>query len=158
MSDEFFKRQFVYLGQRTGKSDQCAVIRIVLNDEIVSDEIWYKYDRDWAKKVVGGIYDGAEFNEKQVRGFKAAHYVRRWGKSQDLIDWVARDQKAEADKRSEKLQADARRVSEIDKIMLPLRQQYAALSKKYDSAGMRALQSAVMQSLIEAPRKSEMSE
>jgi hypothetical protein len=65
------------------------------------------------------------------------------------------DELAESIVRTKKLEADAKKISEIEKIMLPLRVQFARYMFMRDRGGMDALQAAVVAALASAPRPQE---
>lgn len=107
-------------------------------------------------KGIGCIYRGAVFTDTLVRGLGHATYVGRWEGMKELIDWRARDEAMQASIRSKKLETDAKKTVEIEAMMLPLREMYAAYSRQYDHVGKEALELAVLRALRSAPRKSEL--
>jgi hypothetical protein len=144
-----------YCGRRWTDSGKLFVVICPIKEGVLQKEMWFDFDRK-AVRTVGGVYSGASFSEKGVRGLSARlQYLRQWPDSSQLLDWQARDEDAEVQARSKKLEGDAKRVSEIEKIMLPLRAQYEGYRKKHDVAGMRALRAAVQNALMSAPRKTE---
>lgn len=145
----------VYCGRRWTESGKLFVAICAVKDGVLQREMWFDFDRK-AVRTVGGVYSGATFSEKGVRGLSARlQYLRQWADRAQLMDWQARDEDAEVQARSKKLEGDAKRVSEIEKILLPLRGQYEGYRKKHDVAGMRALRAAVENALMSAPRKTE---
>jgi len=106
--------------------------------------------------VIGGVYRGAEFTDSQARGLGAVTFVERWKDQLACIDWRARDEAFEADHRRVKLEADAKKVNEVEAMLLPLRKLYASYSRKYDNAGKEALEQAVLRALRSPPRKCEL--
>lgn len=153
---EFVKKPLVYCGRRwiDHLEKMCVAIR-PLQDGKLQEEMLFAYDKK-AHRVVGGIYEGAEFSDSQARGISGRlSYQSNWPDKSDLIDWKARDEYAESQARCKKLEADAKKVSEIEAIMLPLRMQFDRYRLMRDSAGMKALRSAVMAALECSPRASE---
>lgn len=106
-------------------------------------------------RVIGGIYRGASFSPDHVRGLVESQYVGRWPDKSDCIQWRARDEAHEAKRRLAKLEADAKKINELETILLPLRKQYAVYARQYDHAGKESLEQAVMRALRSPPRKTE---
>ncbi|MDW2095444.1 hypothetical protein R7097_28330, partial [Vibrio sp. 1866] len=78
-----------------------------------------------------------------------------WEVQGDKIEWQAKSEQAEALARSEKLEADDRKRNELEELMLPIRKQYGALTKRRDRAGAAALEEAVLRALRAPIRKAE---
>jgi hypothetical protein len=104
---------------------------------------------------VGAVYTGAEFDEGQAKGLAEARWSRMWPNAEDRIEWQARDQHALDLERAERMEADTRKMSDIETVMLPLRRRYEVLRKKHDRSGMYALERAVQAALLSAPRATE---
>ncbi|WP_122423282.1 hypothetical protein [Pseudomonas viridiflava] len=152
---EFLPFDFVYAGRRALKGDKpgAEIHRVIggkLSDSFVFDSKALKCN------VIGGVYRGALFTDNQARGLGAVQYVERWRDQGACIDWRARDEAFAATRRLKKLEADAKKVNEIEAIMLPLRKQYAAYTRQYDHAGQEALEQAVLRALRAAPRITEL--
>ena len=154
---EFLPLDFVYCGRRWSQSSGSMVICIrAIKDGVLQAAGLYEFDRK-AHRAIGGVYSGALFNEASIRNLSGALvYQRRWDVREDLIDWQSRDAAAESVSRSKKLEADAKKINEIEKIILPLRVQYDNYRKKRDHAGMDALRAAVVRALASSPRSSEL--
>lgn len=161
MADEtdFKAQDFVYIGLRMGKDGLYASI-ITLNPDGTEDRPWSfdlgKKRREWDRRVVGAIYRGAQFNATHVRGLYDVSFQRMLPDEQKRLDYRSRNDAAEAEDRTARIEKDIGRVSDIERQMLELRKLYAAYAKKYDNIGMRALQAAVLSALQTAPRKSEL--
>jgi hypothetical protein len=152
---QYVPLDLVYCGRRWTESGKLFVVVCALKEGVLQREMWFDFDRK-ALRTVGGVYSGASISEKGVRGLTSRlQYLRQWSDRSQLMDWQARDEDAEVQARSKKLEGDAKRVSEIEKILLPLRAQYEGYRKKHDVAGMRALRTAVQNALMSAPRTTE---
>lgn len=81
----------------------------------------------------------ASFSDNGAKGLDDAHYVKAWEVQGDKIEWQAKSEQAEALARSEKLEADDRKRNELEELMLPIRKQYGALTKRRDRAGPQLL-------------------
>lgn len=146
---------FVYCGRRVLTNGKLGICVAPIRDGKLQREMLFLYERK-AHRYVGGVYSGAEFNERQMVGLTAnLKYVRPWTVQHELIDWQARDQHAEAEARAKKLEDDAKKVSEIERVLLPLRVQYESYRKQRDLAGMEALRSTVLSALASTPRTNE---
>jgi hypothetical protein len=156
-ASEFVALDFVYCGRRWSKSSGSMMLCVrAIKDGVLQDAGLYAFDRK-AHRAIGGVYSGAVFSEEGIRNLSGdLVYQRRWDVREDLIDWQARDEAAESASRSKKLEADAKKISEIEKIMLPLRVQYENYRKKRDHAGMEALRAAVVNALASSPRSTEL--
>lgn len=146
---------FVYCGRRTLSNGKMGFAVAPIRDGKLQRQMLFPFDRK-AHRAVGGVYSGAEFNDSQALGLNGAlKYVRRWTVQHDLVDWQARDDHAESEARTKKLEGDAKKVSEIERVLLPLRVQYESYRKRRDHAGMEALRSAMLNALMSAPRTGE---
>lgn len=156
MSDDtnevFEPLDFVYCGLRFGQGGKVGVSIRTLKDGKLHGEGLYiqKGKVTW---TIGGVYEEAKFSETSAHGFssKSVRFVRHWDVGADLIDWRARNDHVESALRTKKLEADARRVNEIESVMLPLRRQYETYRRQRDHAGMEALVAAVTRALRTAP-------
>ncbi|HBN9861143.1 TPA: hypothetical protein L3932_006663 [Pseudomonas aeruginosa] len=72
-----------------------------------------------------------------------------------VVAWIrsSRDEAAEAEQRTDKLEADAKRFHEIEELLLPLRKLYASYSQRHDYGGKEALEAAVLRALRRRPAK-----
>ena len=147
-ASEFLPFDFVYAGRRVLKGDKAGaeIFRIV--DGRIADSFVFAA-KSLKGRVIGGVYRGAEFSNNQARGLGAVEFVHRWK------DQGARDEAFETEQRRSRLEADAKKVNEIEAIMLPLRKLYASYSRQYDHAGKEALEQAVLRALRSPPRKTE---
>lgn len=146
---------YVFAGRRrtvTGKL--VAVIRKIIGDTLEKDEL---YDAKLLKgKVVGCIYRGATFHEGGSKNLKEAAFIGYWKDSESIIQWKALDEVVESAERQAKLESDAKKINEIEQLLLPLRKIHSGYNKRYDHAGKEALEQAVLRALRSPPRKSEL--
>lgn len=157
MTDKTFnRREFVYTGVRVdAKNKRFVTLSLINEDGTLGKPMSFDYKRSYAK-ITGQVY-ACEFSEDEntVRGLDRASWLRAWDNEQDRIDWQSRESAAETDVKRAKLEADAGRVSDIQRIMTPLRAQYEAMRDRYDMEGCRALEAAVMAALRTPVRKTE---
>ncbi|WP_210669011.1 hypothetical protein [Pseudomonas protegens] len=146
---------FVYTGRRLNRGQPVAAIRCVLAPGKLSDEEAYYQLKSFKGYVLGGVYRGAEFVGTQVRGLNRAEFVERWADTAAQVDWRARDEQVEEQQRIDKLQKDAKKVHEIEAMMLPLRKLYEGYRYRRDSAGCEAFERAVLRALRVSPRAAE---
>jgi hypothetical protein len=151
---EFLPFDFIYAGRRTLKGDKpgAEIFRIV--DGQLADGFVFA-SKSLKGYVIGGVYRGARFSDSQAQGLGAVKFVERWKDQLACIDWRARDEAFEANQRRIKLEADAKKVNEVEAMLLPLRKLYACYQRQYDHAGKEALEQAVLRALRSPPRKSE---
>lgn len=151
---DFSPFDFVYVGRRALQGGKPGgEIRKIVDGQLTDAYVFAA--ASLKGRVIGCIYRGAHFSSSQARGLAAAEFVGRWEDQGDLIDWKARDQAFETEQRRFKMEADAKKVNEIEAIMLPLRKLYASYSRKYDHAGKEALEQAVLRALRAQPRATE---
>lgn len=153
-SPEFLPFDYVYAGRRALKGGKVGakIYRIV--DNRIGDSFYFEA-KDLKGKVIGGVYRGALFTDDKARNLDSVKYIDRWKDQGACIDWRARDEAFDASQRLAKLESDAKKVNEIEAIMLPLRKQYATYTRQYDHAGKEALEQAVLRALRSPPRKVE---
>lgn len=152
---EFLPFDYVYAGRRALKGDKPgAEIFQVVNGQLGNSYVFAA--KSLKGRIIGGVYRGAMFSKEQARGLGSAAFVERWKDQLACIDWRSRDEAFEADQRRSKLEADAKKVNEIESMLLPLRKLYASYSRQYDHAGKEALEQAVLRALRSLPRKSEL--
>ncbi|UWE19331.1 hypothetical protein [Herbaspirillum huttiense] len=153
--DPLIAMDFVYRGRRILGSGKLAVCLAPLQDGKALQERHFLFDKK-AHRAIGGIYSGAKFTANEMSGLSAhLTFVGKWQAAADLIDWEARDALAEQIARSKRLESDVKKVSEIEKILLPLRRQFENYRQKRDTAGMEALRKAVVSALGTSPRAFE---
>lgn len=146
---------FVYAGRiSTTPKKVYAQIHCLLDGQLGPRQL---YDPKALKKLaIGGVYRGVTFCDGTARGLEKARFVGRWSESEAmLMDWRARDDAVESAQRLAKLEADTRKHSELEALLLPVRKLYAAYTRKYDKAGLEALEQAVLRALRAPPRKTE---
>jgi hypothetical protein len=152
---DFLPFDFVYAGRRALKGNKpgAEILRIV--DGRIADSFVFEA-KSLKGKVIGGIYRGALFTDTKARGLGSVTFVERWNDQGACIDWRARDDAFEAQQRLAKLESDAKKVNELEALLLPLRKQYAVYVRQYDSAGKEALELALLRALRTPPRKVEL--
>jgi len=149
---EFAAQDFVYTGRRLLKGRKMgAELRVIVQGEL-GPRMLFDY-RSLKGKAVGGIYRGATFSANLCRDLGKATYQGMWADELARIDWRARDEAAESEQRTEKLEADAKRAHEIEELLLPLRKLYATYSQRHDYGGKEALEAAVLRALRRRPAK-----
>jgi hypothetical protein len=149
---EFLPRDFVYTGRRLLKGGKMgAELRVIVAGEL-GERMLFEC-RLLKGRAVGGIYRGATFSAEQCRDLSKATYQGMWADEPARIDWRVRDEAAEAEQRSDKLEADAKRAHEIEELLLPLRKLYASYSQRHDYGGKEALEAAVLRALRRRPTK-----
>jgi hypothetical protein len=151
---DFLPFDFVYAGQRALEGNKPGAEIYKLVDGRLGDSYVFAA-KSLKGKVLGGMYRGAEFSPDKARGIGSAAYIGRWKEMTDCVIWRAREEAFETAQRLIKLESDAKKVNEIEAIMLPLRKLYATYARQYDHAGKEALEQAVMRALRSPPRKSE---
>lgn len=149
---EFVERDYVYAGRRLLKSGKMGAEVIVIVGGALGERMLFEY-RTLKGKAVGGIYRGASFSDEQVRKLGEAAYQGQWSDELARVDWRSRDEAAEAEQRTDKLEADAKRAHEIEELLLPLRRLYASYSLRHDYGGKEALEAAVLRALRRRPPK-----
>lgn len=149
---EFVERDYVYAGRRLLKSGKMGAEVIVIVGGALGERMLFEY-RTLKGKAVGGIYRGASFSDEQVRKLGEAAYQGQWSDKLARIDWRSRDEAAEAEQRTDKLEAEAKRAHEIEELLLPLRKLYASYSQRHDYGGKEALEAAVLRALRRRPAK-----
>lgn len=152
------ERHFVYMGVRMGAGDKKLIAIGLLapgnKDEVDGDPLIFEWKRT-RDHVVGGVYRGAKFSATQAAGLDRARRDGTWEDRGAVALWEAKEQAVLADLASRKLEADQKRVGEIQRRMLPMRRQYADLLKRYARADMEAMERAVMAALRTPPRSYE---
>ncbi|EPH9902636.1 TPA: hypothetical protein SL602_005399 [Pseudomonas aeruginosa] len=151
-AEEFIAQDFVYAGRRLLKSGKMGGEVFVVIGGALGERMLFDY-RTLKGKVVGGIYRGASFSADQVRDLSKASYQGQWADDLARMDWRVRDEAAESEQRTDKLEADAKRTHEIEELLLPLRKLYASYSQRNDYGGKEALEAAVLRALRRRPPK-----
>lgn len=97
-------KDFVFLGVRyatvKGKKDPVKAaclspINRVEDSSLLEPDMLIKWDRDWERRIIGGMYRGAEFGinpeaeTTTFRGAKAIVYIGKWPDAQACIEWQA---------------------------------------------------------------------
>lgn len=144
---EFFvERDYVYAGLRISKSKNKHVAIIPIEDGVLGKERWYEYKRD-RTGTIGGVYRGCSFSQNKVRGLGEAKFVNMWGEQPDRISWSLLDDESKLQEKLIKLEADTAKVSDIDRILAPLRTEYQKMRGRGDYHGANALKNAIVNSL-----------
>jgi hypothetical protein len=145
-------QDFVYCGRRLLVSGKLAIaVRPIAEDGTLQGERLFAFERK-GHRSVGGVYSGARFTETQAAGLFSPQlkFMRRWQEADDRIEWEALDGAAEAADRARKMEADDKKVSDIEAAMIPLRAQFERFRHMRNRGGMEALRAAVLAAL-EAP-------
>jgi hypothetical protein len=154
--DNFKPLDYVYLGRYKSGGKLHFAIRAIQPDGTLGRTSLYAYKNNMAR-TIGGVYTGATFDEGgTVRGLKEARWKGRWGNQDDIIEWQTRDEQVGSEVRAAKMEKDAGQVSEIERILLPLRKKYETYRRQADYEGKEALEQAVLRALRQAPRSSEL--
>ena len=154
-TEDYQPFDYVFAGRRLLKGGGVGVMIFLEVTPGRLDEGSLYDGKAFKRHVIGGVYRGATFCGDKTRGLAAAKYVGRWASEAARIDWRIRDEDAETELRALKLSNDARKVHEIEAMLLPLRKLYAGYFKRRDSAGQEALEQAVLRALRCAPRSCE---
>lgn len=151
--DGYIPRDFVFLGKRAdSKLQQFAEIQHINDDGTLGEKGLYKWSAKLNKNV-GGIYRGASFNEKgSARNLEGSRFQKLWPNQEDRMIWQSETEAVDVALRNAKLEKDEGRISEIEKVMLPIRKTYENLRFRHDYAGCEALEKAVLRALRSAPR------
>ncbi|WP_432263361.1 hypothetical protein [Cupriavidus sp. TMH.W2] len=152
--EEITDMDFVYCGKRLLANGKVAVSIRTIRDGKLDDERLFGHSKKF-ERAIGVVYSGASFSANSARGIAEARYARQWAVQADLIDWRVRDEQVDSEVRVKKLEADAKRTNEIERLLLPLRSQYERYRKQHDHAGMEALTAAVLRALVSSPRTTE---
>lgn len=137
--------RFIYGGRRLGKDGLIDSIIPIDDNGAMTKERVFKGER--AERIVGGIYDGAQFSDTHAKGLPSARYSGRWIQKSDLVKWEAEHAAAKAEMRRERLEKDAKGMSIIDDQMAELRRIYQGHLKHGDHAACMAMEKAVVLSL-----------
>lgn len=148
---------FVNCGVRMLRTGKLGLAVRLLIDGALGEELLFAHKRGSGPRVIGGIYTGAEYSaaESQMRGLPRATYKARWEVASDLIEWEAKDGAALTAQRTQKMESEAGRVSELEALLLPLRKLHHTYRLRNDHAGMEALQAAMLRVLRTPPRAHE---
>lgn len=155
-NETFVPKDFVCMGMRLVTGGKKGVELGILNDKLeIVDRLTFSLSRG-VNLSVGHVYTGATFSEGSVKGLARVNWrPMKWPNAGEVLEWEAKEAAAQTDYKHRKLHADATRLGEIERIMQPLRSQYAALRARYDMEGCSALELAVKQVLTKPLRKSE---
>lgn len=153
-TNDFQERDFIFAGCRR------SALNGDLFDALVVDGRELHFGRKSARSafVIGGIYRGASFNAAgTVRGFnrQSVTFVGRHENADDVIAWEATDGAARRAHEAAKFERDAKKVSEIATILLPLRRAYWQAAKVGDFAKAQAIEIAVRNALTRPITKAE---
>lgn len=155
----YTEKNFVYQGKRRSAKGEMWIQLSTLDANGNMDEKpkWFDAKSPKRNLIVGGVYRGASFNDAgSMRGITDVQYVgTTWQSQADVMEWQALEEQAMARAASDKLQKDAKRVTEIERTLLPLRELYAHAGKfgAYDKQA--AIEAAMLRALRKAPRAGE---
>lgn len=151
-AETFEPREFVYAGKREVKGGYGISVLPIMPDGSLGKKYLFSYDKEWRSRAVGSVYGTAQFSATSAKGLSGAKWLRMWPNSMDRAEWKASHDDAEEVSASRILEADARKMREIETILLQVRIRYEALRKQYDVDSMYALERAVVRALKTAPR------
>lgn len=151
--DGFVAKDFVFIGKALDdKMKVFVIIQPIEADGTLGKKMSYGFNRKRDKNV-GGIYTGAMFDEAgTVRNLDGSRFQKLWPNQEERMVWQAKNEAVESELRGAKLEKDEGRISEIEKILLPIRQTYENMRFRHDWAGCEALEKAVLRALRSAPR------
>lgn len=152
--EEMILLDFVYVGQRMSQSGRNVAICIINADGSLQQERWFEYSKKYDRGI-GCIYTGAEFSSTYARGMNNATYKGRWSNEEDRIKWQVTNDKVESDLRLKKLESDTSKIRDLEQNLVSARKLFDSYRKKYDYAGMKALEEAVLQALRTPLRATE---
>lgn len=147
-------RKFVYCGQRSDGKTRSVRIAVLTEDGSAVEKFQeYAYKRTLDRSV-GSVYVGASFDEKNAYGLHTAKWEAQWDVS-DTLQWEAENAVALERMATAKLEADATRISELERLLAPIRKQYAKNMERHDHAACGALEAAVLKAIRSRPRSYE---
>lgn len=149
--------EFVYLGVRQGQDNKPRVsLAVIQENGKLSPTRVYSMTKEFKRRVIGGVYKGARFDEDHAMyGAPAAVFDRLWPDADQRAIWQALAQDEEDNMAVRRIETDERRISEIDKAMIPLRKIYHAAVKRGDLPGAYAVERAIVRSLHRPLRVNE---
>lgn len=156
-TEKLTPRDFVFCGIRANdKGAPFISIRLLVDDEIQAKEMFFGYTAKQHRRLsVGQVYRGASFSETQALNIGSVNWLRKWENREDCLEWEARETAAQERRAHLKLESDATAMSEMQKLLLPLRRRYSALRNRYDMAGASALELAILTALRTPVRATE---
>jgi hypothetical protein len=161
MNEHMRPRDYVCLGRRwLAELHQMAIaVAVIGEDGQLEATRLYVYTAKLRGKAIGCVYRGAKFGGTDAEGLPAARYERAWmnSNSDTVVGWRALDTAAEHAEKLYKVEQDTRKLDPIILDMLRLRRLYEAYRVRRDTAGMMALEVAVLAALKTSPRAGEKS-
>lgn len=158
-ADKDFKPvELVYIGQRLGADGERFVAFAKLLEGTPTPErpLHYPYKKN-RQRAIGAIYTGALLApDDTIRGLEMVQFKGMLPNQTLRLQWQAEDQRVEDRLALDRMESNARRISEFEKILLPLRKQYAKHMAAYDIAGAQALETMILRTLRMSPRKEEL--
>lgn len=155
-TDEPRPLDFACCGLRVDRQGKALIaIRAYENGALGAEMAFSFKRREHGHMHAGSVYTGARFSSTQAIGLPVSKWVRKWPVAEDRIEWEARHAAALESLACAKLERDETAVADLQRLMLPLRRRYAELLRRYDMAGTRALETAVVSALQTPPRRSE---
>lgn len=143
---------FIYCGRRVIKDAKLGIaIRLILEGGVLSEERLWACPARHNRFVIGGVYTGAEFSDKQSFGLDSAKYVKVVDRN-DVMLWQAKDEQANIEVKSLRLEADHKKLNSIDLSMHNLRVYYNNLTGYGDKT---AFEQAVLRALRKPLTKKE---
>ena len=152
--NEMTEREYVYCGIRLDtKGHKVICIRLIGDNDTLEKERLFDLKKGH-ERTVGHVYK-AEFNATHARGLTDAKWSRQWPVLTDRIQWDAEENRALADYRATKMEAERGKVSDIERALKPLRAAYAGYMKRGDYSGAPALENHMLTVLHRPLRKDE---
>ena len=150
MSDDneiFEPADYVYIGKRQLRDGKLGHFIMRINSVGELDKESGYRDLKRFHPVIGGVYTGAVFSEKHAKGIETAKYDRQWPDPMKRLEWGALDRVAETAIKKKRIEADARRMNEMDSILLPIRRAIYNANRRGDYTEAHAIRQAVEISL-----------
>jgi hypothetical protein len=148
-------QDFVYCGRREATDGSTLeVIYTLTPDGELEGRRAYSVVKGMRPRIIGGIYRGTNFDEKNAYGYTAAEWVGPWrGDSVKVAQWKA-DEYAFDQKRAS-ARAASKYKDELDEQLMPLRRTYHALQKRGDWHSAEAYRNMVIALLCKPLTKKE---
>lgn len=161
MADEEAKgtpADYVYAGRRIGakSNDVMHVIHVVKPDGTLDDGTLYDKKAFKREPIIGGVYRGAAFNDKQAFNLGRATYHDRWHDRVDIVRWESRDSETAKVLATRRMEKSTK--GEVEEMMLPIRRMVHKLRKRGARSEVHALSELVIQEMYRPLTKAEIDE
>lgn len=145
-------RDYVYMGRRVLQSGKLGhEVAEINEDGSLGKPRVYGVKMS---KVIGGVYRGAAFDEKNSYGLIGALYDHKWENQDDLIAWEALDNASRIDMARVRTEKDAKLNAQMHACLLPIRRAIHAANKRGDWQGAAAIRH-VFTALLAKPMTKE---